>query len=165
MRIISVSLICLFLLLALTTVCVATSENEVSSKIGEADNAVREAFKTVLEAEKAGANVSGLVAMLHEAGVFLSEAEMAYRNGDLDKAVNETAKCLTIAKGVLGDASSLKSSALADAESRRAQTIMSSLVGGVGFVCALILVWVWFKRFHVRKLLKMKPGVASDVED
>jgi len=165
LRILFASLLCLFLVLALTTVCMATSEDEVTSKISEANNALREAFKTVLEAEEAGANVSGLVAKLNEAGGFLSEAEMAYRNGDLDKAVSETAKCLTIANGILGDALALKSSALEDAQIMRTHTLLFSFAGAVVSVVGLFLVWVRFKPFYVRKLLKMKPEVASNAKD
>ena len=166
MRMLSISLfLCLCLLLALTTVCTAASENEASSKIGEADNAIREAFRTVLDVEKAEANVSGLVARLNDAGGVLAEAEMAYQNGDLDEAAGKADQCLSVANGVLDDALALKSSALADAESRRAQALMFSLAGTVVFVTALIMVWVWFKPFCVRRLLKMKPEVVSNAED
>jgi len=143
----------------------ATSENEVLSKIGEAENAVREAFEAVLAAENVGANVSGLMARLNEAGGFLARAEMAYNNGDLDKAFNGADQCFALANGVLDEALALKSLALADEQVRQTQTLLFSFVGAAVFVVALFLVWILFKPFYVRKLLKMKPEVASYAED
>jgi hypothetical protein len=142
-----------------------SASDEASSAIDEADNALRMAFEAVLEAERAGANVSDLIVKLDEAGGLLAEAENAYRIGNFSEAVSKADKCSMLADGVVGEALSLKSSALADAQKAVLQTLTFSWVGGVAFLAVLFFVWGWFKRVYAKKLLKMKPEVASDAED
>jgi hypothetical protein len=117
-----------------------------------------------LDAERVGANVSGLILRLNEAGELLAEAEMAYRVGNFSEAASKADQCYMLADGVIGEASSLKSSALADAQARFSSTLIFSLAGAVVFVTALILIWFLFKPFYAKKLLRMKPEVASNVE-
>jgi hypothetical protein len=143
-------------------VFVVRGADEASSSVGEADVAVRQAFNATLDAERAGANVSGLILRLNEAEELLAEAEMAYRIGNFSEAASKADKCSVLVDGVIGEASSLKSSALADAQARFSSTLIFSLAGAVVFVTALILIWVLFKPFYAKKLLRMKPEVASD---
>jgi hypothetical protein len=138
--------------------------DEASSAIGEADNALRRAFEAVLEAERAGVNVSDLIVKLDGAGGLLAEAENAYRVGNFSEAVSKADKCSMLADGVVGEALSLKSSALADAQRAVLQTLTFSWVGGVAFLAVLFFVWGWFKRVYAEKLLRMKPEVAVDAE-
>ncbi|MDI6904259.1 MAG: hypothetical protein QMD13_02035 [Candidatus Bathyarchaeia archaeon] len=70
-----------------------------------------------------------------------------------------------LADGVVGEALSLKSSALADAQKAVLQTLTFSWVGGATFLAVLFFVWRWFRRAYAEKLLKMKPEIAVDVED
>jgi hypothetical protein len=139
--------------------------DETSSAIGEADNALRMAFEAVLEAERAGANVSDLIVKLDGAGGLLAEAENAYRVGNFSEAISKADKCSMLADGIMGEALSLKSSALADAQRAILQTLTISCVGGVAFLAVLFFVWGWFKRAYAEKLMRMKPEVASDAED
>jgi hypothetical protein len=142
-----------------------SANDEASSAIGEADDALSMAFEAVLEAERAGANVSDLIVKLDEAGGLLAEAENAYRVGNFSEAVSRAEGCSILANGVVGEALSLKSSALADAQKAVLQTLTFSWVGGAAFLIVLFFVWGWFKRAYARKLLQMKPEVASDAED
>lgn len=165
LRMLFVSLfLCFFLLSALTTACMATSEDEAASKISEAENAVGQTFQVVLEVEKIGGNVSGLVDRLNEAGGLLTAAKIAYENMDLDEAVIRADLCSAVTSGVLEDALTLKSLALADAQAAFWLTLTFSLEGAAVFVVTLVFGWGWFKRLYVKKLLKMKPEVASDIE-
>jgi hypothetical protein len=142
-----------------------SASDEASSAIGEADNALRQAFEAVLEAERAGVNVSDLLVKLDEAGGLLAEAENAYRVGNFSEAISKAERCSLVADGVIGEALSLKSSALADAQKAVLQTLTFSWVGGVAFLAVLFFVWSWFKRAYAEKLMRMKPEVASDAED
>jgi len=162
----SVSFLLVLVLVGLFShgVFVVRGADGASSSVGEADVAVRRAFNATLDAERAGANVSGLMAKLNEAGELLAEAETAYRVGNFSEAVGKADQCYMLVDGVIGEASSLKSSALADAQARFSSTLMFSLAGAVVFVTALILIWVLFKPFYAKKLLKMKPEVASNVD-
>jgi hypothetical protein len=142
-----------------------SASDEASLAIGEADDALRLAFEAVLEAERAGVNVSDLIVKLDEAGGLLAEAENAYRVGNFSEAVSRAEGCSVLADGVVGEALSLKSSALADAQKAVLQTLTLSWVGGVAFLAMLFFVWSWFKRAYAKKMLKMKLEVASNVED
>ncbi|MEM2506762.1 MAG: hypothetical protein QXF61_06970 [Nitrososphaeria archaeon] len=150
--------------LTCTPIAVSASE-EASLAISEADNALKRAFKSVLEAEKASANVSDLIAELNEAAGLLAEAENAYRVGNFREAVSKAEKCSMLANGVVQEALILKSSALTDAQRAFLQTLGISCVGCVAFLTALFFVWRWFRRAYVEKLLKMKPEVTADAED
>ena len=140
--------------------CVEMSD-EASFRMGEAEKAVRQAFIAVLDAEGAGANVSGLMVELNEAGWFLAEAEIAYRSGNFSEAVRQADQCSVLVNDVMGEVLSLKSSALADGQRVFWWTFTFSLMGAFGFFTASCIVWVWFERVYVKKLLTKKPKVAS----
>jgi hypothetical protein len=132
-----------------------------SSSVGEADVAVRRAFNATLDAERAGANVSGLILRLNEAGTILGEAEIALRGGDSSEAAGKAVQCVEIAESVKGDADVLKASALDGARTVFWASLAFSVVGIAVFVVVLMLVWRWFKRGYVRRMLGMKPEVAD----
>jgi len=130
-----------------------------------ADNALKQAFAAVLEAERAGANVSSLIAELNEAGGLLAEAQIAYRTGNFNEALSKANQCSVLADGIMSDALSLKGSALADVQRAVMQALTFSMVGGLAFLTVILVVWRWFRRAYAGKLLQMKTEVASDVED
>jgi hypothetical protein len=141
--------------------CVGGSD-AASSRIGEADDEVRQAFKAVLEAEAAGANISGLIANLDGAGRLLAEAEIVYGQGNASEALAKADSSFSIAHGVRAEAAGLKSSALA--HNVLQWDLAFSLAGTVASVLILLLVWAWFKRVYVKRLLRLRPEVASDAE-
>jgi hypothetical protein len=132
--------------------------------VDNADNALKQAFEAVLAAENAGANVSGLMVKLKQAGVFLAQAEMAYRNGDSDKATENAKQCLITLQGVSDEASASRDSALANSQQVFWQSVTISTIGAVAFLVALAFVWRRLSRRYLRKLLKMKPEVVPDAD-
>jgi hypothetical protein len=158
---------CAILMLAGLVACGplrASTGEEASSRITSADDALKLAFKRVLDAEEAGANVSSLTSDLNEAGESLAEAEVAYRNGNLTGAAGLADRCSALAGTVSVEALALKDSALTDSQRAFESTFVFATVGASLFVEALILSWFWFKRAHARKLLGMKCEVVSDAE-
>jgi hypothetical protein len=145
--------------LSYCTFCYADS-GEASSAIEDADNALKQAFVAVCDAERAGVNVSGLVGRLNEAGKLLAEAEIAYRIGDWDGAISKADACIGIANEVFVDALVC----LEDARIGLSHTVMFSLTSALVFVALSVLAWILFKVFYSRRLLKMKPEVSPDVE-
>jgi hypothetical protein len=143
--------------------CFAAGD-EASLKIGEARDAIGLAFEAVLVAEGAGANVSGLTARLDEAGRVLGDAETAYGEGNVSVAFDKAVQSAELVEGVKNDAVGLKSSALAGAQRVFRLGLAFGVAGVPVFAVSLLVVWWWFKRFYVRKLLRMKPEVASDAE-
>jgi hypothetical protein len=135
-----------------------------TGKIVEADNALKKAFETVLTAENAGANVSGLMVKLNQAGAFLAQAEMAYRNGDSAEATENAEQCLTTLQGVSDEASASMDSALANSQQVFWEGVTISTIGAVAFLVVLAFVWRWFSRRYLRKSLRMKPEVVPDAD-
>jgi len=141
-----------------------SANDEASSAIGYADNALSRAFEAVLEAERAGANVSGLIARLNEAGELLAEAEIARKIGSISEAVSEAEQCSVLADGVRDEAITLKGEALAGAQIAFWQDLTVTAMGSAVFLIVLFFVWGWFKRAYAKKLLRMKLEVAFDAE-
>jgi hypothetical protein len=157
-----------FIVFSLSLTCLpfhVSARDEASSAIGEADDALRMAFEAVLEAEKAGANVSSLIVKLDEAGGLLAEAENAYIVGNFSEAVSRAEQCSVLADGVRGEAVTLKGEASVGAQIAFWQGLTFAVVGSAVFLIVLFFVWGWFKRAYANKLLRMKPEVASDAED
>jgi ABC-type Fe3+ transport system permease subunit len=156
-----VSFFCLFLLLSSATVCAATSESDAAAKVSEAQSAVNSAFAAVQEAEQAGANITSLLSFLNETVGLLSNAEVAYKNGDLNGSVYNANQCIKKANVTLNDALALKSSASESAQGAFWSTLLYSLVGAAAFAVVLFLVWGWFSRRYVNRLLRMKPAETN----
>jgi hypothetical protein len=136
--------------------------DEASSSVAGADVAVRQAFNATVDAERSGANVSGLIFRLNEAGSILVEAEIALEDGNSSEATSKADQSTVIAQSVRSDADVLKASVLQEANVVFVSSLLFSVVGIAAFAVALMIVWSWFKRGYVRKVLGMKPEVASD---
>ena len=160
MKALFVLLLCFLLFGALVFSCRAASDSEVSSRISEAENALRNAFETVIKAEQLGANTIGLVNELRSAGELLNEAETAYRTGDLDGALSKADESITAANKVFYAATSLFASFSVKTQRTFLYTIAFSAVGVILFIVTLTLIWLWFSRRYNKKLLKMKVEVT-----
>jgi hypothetical protein len=163
-RVLSVSVLVLLALLGLfsSTIFVVGGAGEASSTMSNANGAVRVAFNAVLEAERAGANVSDLIARLDKAARLLDEAEVALNRGNLGEASNMAGQCIGIAENVKVDADVLKASALDEAQSVFWMSFPLSAVSIAAFIVVLVLVWLWFKRRYTRKVSGTKPEVTID---
>lgn len=138
----------------------AVGPEEASGAVADADRSLRDSFRVVSDAEAFGANVSGLMGRLNEAGAALTSAGVALVAGNYSGAVSLVGTCKALAEGVSGDAGVLKSDAVARAAGWRL-TVSFSAVGAAVFVAALFLVWRWFRRTYERKLLESRPEVAA----
>lgn len=135
---------------------------EGSSSVSEADAALKQAFAAVLDAESAGAKVSGFILRLNEAGTILGQAEIALSNGNSSEASSEAGQCVTIAEGVKSEVPALKASALDEARTTFWMYLSFSVVGVAVFVVVMAVVWRRFRRGYVGKVLGAKPGVVSN---
>jgi len=138
----------------------AVGAEEASVAVTDADTALRGAFAAALNAESAGANVSGLIGRLNEAGVALTGARVALAAGNYSDAVGGAGECKGLADIVVLDAGLLKNDAAAQA-SRWWVTVLLGVTGSVVFVVVLFLVWRRFKRYYADKLLGCRPEVAA----
>jgi hypothetical protein len=140
----------------------SASDDEARTAVANADQALRTAFESVQNAEKAGANVSGLMRRLNDAGVALTSAETALQMGNYSDSLNNAASCEILAESIASDAVKLEEeSSLAG--SWPLVTNLFVLPYAVACVCVLVLLLVWsrFKRSYNNKLLKSQPEVPS----
>jgi len=119
------------------------SESEASLALANAEVTVVSAYQAVLKAEEAGANVSGLLDRLNEAGENLAYARMAYNHNprDLDKTISFANSGKDIAEEVQNAAVKLRDSALSGSMRRMLYTMIASVVS-VAFI-ALGSLWFW----------------------
>jgi hypothetical protein len=141
---------------------VFAQSDQTASKLQAANNAIEQAFNNVSDAEKAGANVSSLLAQLNVAAGILAQAENSYRTGDFTTAAVQAESILPIAQGITNSAQHDRQSALVSGEHAFWLTIAFSVIGALVFVFILFLVWGRFKRGYLEKLPYLKPEVAEN---
>lgn len=128
-------------------VCVGeTGENDAASAVSAAESRVVECYRAVVDAEKAGANVSGLLVRLNEAGDLLSRAQLAYEVGNYDSAVNLASQSQAKLNGFVDDAGVLKADALRQGYWDFMVNVVGSSVGSVAIVLGGFVFWCFSKR-------------------
>jgi len=131
--------------------------DDVTTKLEVASSTVELAFKAVLSAENAGANVTGLFEQLTFATGLLAQAENSYRTGDTSAAANYAVQVIPIAQQVAGQATTAEKSATVANQHAFEFTIAFVAIGSILFILGLFLVWRLFKRRYVNKMLESKP--------
>jgi len=137
-------------------------EDETALALARAEVRVVSAYQAVLNAEKTGANVSGLLAQLNDVGKLLAEAKVAYRLGDYDGAVRLTGFCSEISERVKNEADRLQSEAHGHRIMSHWLIMTSSLVGTVAVGLGSFWSWRFFKSRYYERVLRMKPEVSFD---
>jgi len=137
---------CILLVVLLVSPVLGYGEDEAKAVIEMVEGEVLSCYRAVSEAEKAGANVSGLLDVLNEVGWFLSKAKLAYSQGDFDSAVAYANECSSRLDGFLEQAESLK----VNAEQAGYWDFIVNFVGsGVGALCVVVggfVVWSFLKK-------------------
>jgi len=134
---------------------------EAEKALVDAENDLASAYVSVAEAEKAGADVSGLLVKLEFAGALLVEAYNINGTGDYDKAYWFAVNCSESVNEIVGEALSLKLEAENAYSGRLFMTAaLSSVALCVLFVLGLFG-WRFLKRRYLRRVLRMKPEVRE----
>jgi len=137
-------------------------EDVALSAIESAELAVDLAYDAVLEAEGAGANVSGLLNELNDGAEALSKAYVSNRIGDFDDAIYFADLCYDLVAGIEAEANELREVAVIDGNQRLLLTSFGSVLAVVCICCGGFFGWRFFKSRYHRRALKMKPEVASN---
>jgi len=130
--------------------------------IQQANLWINNALITVLEAEKAGADVTELLISLNSAGKHLANAQNAYRSGNSEKVIENADQARIIAEQVSREAAKLKESSTATQQTNSILTTAFTTIGITVFLVVLFLVWRKFKRSYIKNLLQMKPKVIEE---
>jgi hypothetical protein len=135
--------------------------NQANSKLQVANQSVNQAFNAVLDAEKAGANVTDLLSQLNNATNILAGAENSYRAGDINATIAKANSLLPITQEITINAQFLKHSATVNGQNNFWSTIIFTIVIAVVFVLVLFFIWCRFKRKYINRLSESKPEVTN----
>ncbi len=160
-RIVACFLASAFLFVFLVGNCLAVDPATAWESVSRAEGDLSSAYVAVADAERAGANVSELVARLELAADSLGVARNSFEIGDWDGAYSEATNCSNTVEGVFAEASALES----DAERVREETLLFtaglSSVGLCLLLAASLFSWRLLRSRYVMRVLKMKPEVEG----
>ena len=121
---------------------------ETSSAIASAKQEIVTCFEAARAAEAAGGDISGLTAVLNDAGLLLSDAESAYSRGDYDVAQNLAVQCHNSLSGFVDEAARVKATGELARSNDFLVNVVGSTVGTFAVIGAGFGVWVYLKRRH-----------------
>jgi predicted PurR-regulated permease PerM len=136
--------------------------DQIALKLQDANNAVGQAFNSVSEVEKAGGNVTQLLAKLNTAATNLANAQNAVNSGSTANITSDLENVRQIANQVNDEALNLRNVSLVDSQISLWLTLIFSVAGAVVFCVSLFVVWRRFKRAYIKKLLSKKPEVVEN---
>ncbi|UCH70543.1 MAG: hypothetical protein JSV29_00740 [Candidatus Bathyarchaeota archaeon] len=149
-----------FTLSSILAVSASTSNlQDAFSVVLEAEQLIVQAYEAVLDAERVGADVSGLLVRLNNASELLSEACMAFEAGDFEEAIRFSGLACGVGREVVDDAEKLEVEAGYAGANRFVWSLAGSVVGVALVVCASFWVYRGFKRRYYARLLKSRPRV------
>lgn len=157
----AVAILLIITVIASLQITLVKASNE-SASIQAANSSINQAFTNVLAVEKAGGNVTQLLARLSSAGELWAEADNAYRSGNLANVTSEAENARLIADQVNSDALSLQNASISRSQNNFLLTLIFSVDGVFVFVVVLLLVWRRFKRGYMKKLRGLKPEVVEN---
>ncbi len=134
---------------------------QLPSKLEAADAAIEHGFNAVLDAEKVGANVTGLLAQLRNATTILAQAENSNRTGDSNTTTIQADKAILIAQEVTVSAQDAKQNAMVSNQIAMWSTVAFTVIGASVFISTLFLLWRRLTRYYVEKRFQAKPEVNS----
>lgn len=129
------------------SLCVyAASETDAKGAILTAEERIVVCYKAASDADEAGANTTALLAVLNEAGEFLSKANLAYKTKEFGSAVNFSLLSQEKLDDFVSQANALTEAALQRSYWDFMINIVGSIVGTVVVVCGGFVVWFSLKR-------------------
>ena len=136
--------------------------DQAASKLQAANSAVGQAFNAVLDAEKAGGNVTQLLVKLNTAGELLANAQNIYNSGNPANVTSMAESVTQIAEQINSEAINLRNISVVESQNSFWLTLIFSIVGAVVFAVSLLYVWRRFRRSFMKKLLGLKPEVVEN---
>ena len=148
---------------SLQSLCLVwAGEMEALSEISRAEDSLKSAHLFVLDAERAGGDISELVAHLNTALEYFSEAERAFGSGKYDSAVLLAGRVVETSVVILNDAAGLRGIAEHQGEVAFRNQLLISLGAACSIVVFGFLGWRWFRDYYVRRMMGLRPEVVVD---
>lgn len=141
---------------------VLAQTDQANSELQTANKALDQAFNAVLEVEKAGGNVTLLLAKLNNVGNILADAQNALNSGNPANITSKLENAFQMANQISVEALNLRNVSLVESQNSLWLTLIFSVVGAVAFGISLLIVWQRFKRAFIKKLLEAKPEVVEN---
>ena len=138
-----------------------SDEDGASLAIAGAEDAVASAYRAVLEAEGAGADIRDLAARLNNACNLLVQASFLYNAGNLDEAFRLANLCVDMGGEVAKEARARALLAILARIANFQLTIALSFFSVALIACISFYSWRVFKRRYIRRVLEMRPEVVS----
>jgi hypothetical protein len=145
-----VLLLCALLAMSLSFLpsTVWADQVEVADAISRARSQLVNCYNVARKAETVVANITTLTGTLNKAGLFLSQAEFAFSNGDFTGAQDYAVQ----SQGKLADFVTEANAFLIDAASQRNQDFLIDVLGSAGGTVAVLVgsagFWSFLKKKH-----------------
>ena len=139
------SLLVLCFLISVPSVASAMTQTDAASAIASSQNLLVNCYNVAKDAEGAGANITVLQVALNDAGKSLSNAELAYSNGDYNSAVNYANQCQSALSNFVPEANALEASG-EQQQSLSLFIFVGSIVGTLFVVGDGYVVWLLLKK-------------------
>ena len=143
------------------SMCTSSNQGLAISTIIEAEQSMARAYEAVLDAERVGADVSGLLGRLNEGAAWLSEARMAFEDDNFEEAVRVAQLTSEVGFEVSGEADGFEVEAGQVYVNRMWWFIVGSILAVSIVIVASLLSYQYFKRRYYRGLLERKPRVGQ----
>jgi hypothetical protein len=144
-KIIPLVFVIFFLVNSIYSTPTLANQGSAEAQISSARNLIKDCYFSVKEAEATGANISALMFTLNEAGILLSQAEMAYSAKEYNSAENYARQSKNKLNDFIFQATTLTQTASSIA-SLDFITMALSLIASIGIMCFGISVWLILKR-------------------
>jgi hypothetical protein len=151
-----------FVLLSFINPCViASSEDEATRILYEAEETLSSTFEAVKEAETNGAEIEGLSELLKDATLLLAQAYNSFKIKDFEKVENFGNLVIEIGNKVKATALSLKEFKSDLPAKELSGTIIESSIAVIIIIFLTFFSWNLFKRLYYKRKMVMKPQVIS----
>ena len=125
---------------------VMANQTDAATAINSAKNTILTCYDAAKEAESAGANITLLEITLNNAGLLLSQAELAYSKNDYDGAQSLAVQSQTVLNGFTSTAQSSGLAALQQRNQDFLVNVVGSIIATLVVLVGGVLAWVYLKR-------------------
>jgi hypothetical protein len=133
------------------TPLVFADQTEASSAIASAKQEIVSCFEAAKEAEAVGANITSLTGVLNDAGLLLSNADLAFSKGDFDAARDLAVQSQGKLANFVPEANALKVATVQQGTTDFLINVVGSVAGTFVVLAAGAAVWFFLKKRYTER--------------